>query len=134
MKILKQVLAVCSLLLITAISFTSCEKDNNDAGTNSIIGTWEGEWGNGNQAPQYFIKFQINENGVLSRLNEQGQVIATGTWSVNGTQFECTYTHISDGQVHRIAGLYTDFDNNITGTWGFAPSTANGGTVDLMKE
>ena len=38
----------------------------------------------------------------MTRLNEQGQVIATGTWMVSGVKFECTYTHNSDGQVHRL--------------------------------
>jgi hypothetical protein len=136
MTILKSYLATllksAMVVVIIAFSFASCKKDKQD--NSSIVGIWEGEWANGNNAPQYFIKFEIKNNGEITRINEQGQVIANGTWTLNGVQFDCTYTHTSDGQVHKIGGLYTDFDGVITGTWGFSPSKTNGGNVEMEKQ
>ena len=121
------------LATLLVLLFSACKKEKatSQYDVQKLYGIWEGKWGNGGQPPQYFLKFEIKPNGSIKRLNEQGQVIADGFWALNGNQFECTYTHTSDQQVHKIAGLYTDFDGVITGTWGFAPSKANGGTIDL---
>ncbi len=125
MKTIKIFLILC----IAATLFTACSKDKENE---SIAGIWQGKWGSGSQEPQYFLKFNIESNGTLQRLDEQGQVIANGTWTLDGIEFECTYTH-TDGQVHKIAGLYTDFDGTIIGTWGYHPSKANGGEIELKK-
>ncbi|MBX2892582.1 MAG: hypothetical protein KF734_16765 [Saprospiraceae bacterium] len=128
MKTIQFFLTLC---LATAL-FSACKKDN-DSGNATMQGTWQGKWGSGNQAPSYFLKFKMEGNGNLQRLDEQNKVIATGIWALNGIEFECTYTH-SDGQVHRIGGLYTDFDNTIIGRWGYSPSKANGGEIELVKQ
>jgi hypothetical protein len=122
-----------AIILITGISFASCKKEKTSA-NKTIEGIWQGKWGDVGQTPVNFIKFEIKPGGEMKRLNEQGQVIANGTWILNGVHFECTYTHTSDGQVHKIGGLYTDFDGVITGTWGYSPSKSNGGTIDLDKQ
>jgi hypothetical protein len=123
-------------LLATIYSFIACKKDNDAAKAQdkTIVGVWQGKWGDVNQAPQNFIKFEFKSNGELVRFNDQGQVIANGTWTVNGVQFECTYTHTADGQVHSIGGLYTDFESKIVGTWGYTPSKADGGTIEMQKQ
>ena len=128
MKIVKQLL----LATLLVVSLLACKKDKVSA--NGISGTWEGKWGDVGQTPTNFIKFSINSNGTLTRLNQQGQTIATGTWSLNGVEFTGTYTHTSDGQTHKMAGFYTDFNGEITGTWGYNPSQADGGTLDLKKQ
>lgn len=124
------------LIATLAFLFTACKKEDNGTAPSSIAGTWQGKWGDGNQTPVNFIKFVIKSNGTLERLNEQNEVIANGSWTVSGVEFECTYTHTAaaGGQTHKIAGLYTDFEGVITGTWGYNPSKANGGTVDLTKQ
>ena len=128
MNSIKFFLIFCSALVL----FASCKKD--EPGGASINGTWVGKWGSGNQEPLYFLKFKFDGNGTLQRLDEQGAVIANGTWMLDGIQFECTYTSTENGQVHKIAGLYTDFDNTILGTWGYSPSKANGGQIELVKQ
>ena len=123
------------MVTLLAVVFFACKKDDiNPVAAPSLSGIWEGKWGDVGQPPTNFIKFEFKVNGTMARLNEQGQVIASGTWTVNGINFECTYTHTSDRQVHKISGLYTDFNGEITGTWGYSPSKANGGTVDLKKQ
>ena len=121
-------------LLLTYFGFTACKKGKEPIKDPSIAGVWQGKWGDVGQAPQNFIKFEFRSNGELVRFNEQGQVTANGTWSVNGVQFECTYTHTANGQVHNIGGLYTDFEGKIIGTWGYAPSKADGGTIEMQKQ
>lgn len=127
--------SLVTLSLAAAILFyCACSKDSKSKSVNNIInGTWEGKWGDGPQSPQYFIKFNIKPNGQLERVSEQGGITATGTWSLNGVQFEASYTHL-DGEEHKIAGLYTDFDGVIIGTWGYSPSKVNGGSVELEKQ
>lgn len=129
MKTMRIFLTIC----IAAVLFTACKKDNDGDGA-SMQGIWQGKWGSGSQDPLYFLKFKMESNGQLQRLNEQGEVIANGTWTLNGIEFECTYTHTGDGQVHKIGGLYTDFDGTIVGTWGYHPSKANGGNIELKKQ
>ena len=116
---------------ILCIFATACSKDKDEAG---FAGVWEGKWGSGSEEPQYFIKFNFKENGEMQRIDEQGAVIATGNWELNGIEFECSYTHSADGQKHRIAGLYTDFDGVVIGTWGYHPSKANGGEIELKRQ
>lgn len=128
MKTIQIFLTIC----LAATLFSACKKDNTPGG-HSMQGVWEGKWGSGDEAPQYFFKFKMESNGQLQRLDEQDQVIANGTWDLNGIEFECSYTH-SNGQVHKIGGLYTDFDETIAGTWGYHPSKANGGNIELKKQ
>ena len=122
-----------SVILSLVFALTACKKDSNVIPAISIAGTWEGNWGNANQTPTNYMKVVLNNDGSMQRLNEQGEVIANGTWILNGVQFECTYTHTvsAGGQTHKIGGLYTDFDSTIIGTWGYSPSKANGGTISL---
>jgi hypothetical protein len=129
-----KVVNIMMALLLTAFAFTACKKEKDQVNGHSITGVWQGKWGDVGQTPQNFIKFEFKSNGELVRFNDQGQVIANGTWSVNGVQFECTYTHTADAQVHKIGGLYTDFEGKIVGTWGYAPSKADGGTIEMQKQ
>ena len=121
------------ILGLSATLFSACKKDN-EPGSKSLPGIWEGKWGSGSQDPAYFIKFKLESNGQLQRLDEEGQVIANGNWELDGIEIEFTYTHTADGQAHKIGGLYTDFDGAITGTWGYSPSKANGGNIELKKQ
>ena len=128
MKTIQIFLTLC----LAATLFSACKKDNASGGQ-SMQGIWQGKWGSGDEEPRYFFKFKMESNGQLQRLDEQGQVIANGTWELNGIEFECTYTH-TDGQVHKIGGLYTDFDETIVGTWGYHTSKADGGNIELKKQ
>lgn len=129
MKIMKPVLAV----FLLAATFISCKKDKAEP-NRSVQGTWVGKWGDVGETPAGFIRFEIKSNGTLKRLNQQGEAIADGTWSLNGIEFTCMYTHADNGEAHKIKGIYTDFDGGIMGTWGYSPSNANGGTIELSKQ
>ncbi|MGB4772927.1 MAG: hypothetical protein WBP58_15785 [Chitinophagaceae bacterium] len=119
--------------ILTIALFFSCKKNDVAPTKKSFPGNWRGTWGSGSASPSNFIKFNFKQDGTLERLDQVGAVIATGTWTLNGMNFECQYTHPSNGQTHRIKGLYTDFDGAVIGTWGYSPSYANGGEVELNK-
>src|SRR5262249_30714631 len=110
----------------------ACKKDKA-VSNSALAGMWQGKWGNVNEAPTGFIKFHIKSDGKLTRRNEQDEVIAEGTWSLNGLEFTCEYTNYANGQVHKIKGIYTDFDGTIMGTWGYSPSEADGGTIEMSR-
>jgi hypothetical protein len=120
-------------ILVATVTFFACKKEAVPVSKASLQGIWEGKWGSGSQAPANFIRFEFKSDGTMKRFDDQGQVMATGTWTLSGINFECTYTH-TDGQVHKIGGLYTDFNGEIMGTWGWSPSKANGGTLELKKK
>lgn len=126
--------SVLGLLLLATSTIFSCKKES--ANNNELAGIWQGKWGGPNQDPENFIRFELKGDGTLTRLNEQNQVIANGTWKLDGIQFECSYTHTeaAGGQTHMIGGLYTDFDHVIVGTWGYNSSKADGGTIELSKQ
>lgn len=121
------------LLSLGLFLFSACEKEGSTL-QRSIIGVWEGKWGGNRETPQYFLKFKLEKNGQLQRLDEQNKVIATGTWSLDGIHLEGSYAHTADGEKHAFAGLYTDFDGTIIGTWGYFPSKANGGEIELKQQ
>lgn len=127
-------ITIAALLAITAF-FTACKKENAPIGNaKGIAGTWTGKWGDAGQAPQHFMKFEFKANGEAVRLDEQNQPIASGQWKLTGIEFECTYTQTATGEKHNIKGLYTGFDGTITGTWGWYPNKADGGTIELNKQ
>ena len=128
MKLLSVLIAV----LMMAVLFTSCKKDKTSA-TTRIEGNYSGKWGDVVGDPHSFFSFQIKQDGTLIRINEQGLQIATGTWILSGNNFEATYTH-TNGEKHSIGGLYTAFDGQIMGTWGYGNSKAGGGTFFLIKQ
>lgn len=132
---MKSVRIFAVLFLLAFIGF-ACSKDNKtpENGAGSVIGIWEGKWGDIGQSPTNFIRFEFKSGGQLVRLNEQNQVIANGNWKLQGIELQATYTHTSDGQKHSITGLYTDFNGEFTGTWGYGNSKADGGTLDMKKK
>lgn len=121
------------LLSLCVFLFSACDKEGSTL-QRSITGVWEGKWGGKRETPKYFLKFKLEKNGDLQRLDEQNKVIATGTWSLEGIHFECSYVHTVDGQKHAIGGLYTDFDGAIIGTWGYFPNKADGGEIELKQQ
>lgn len=120
-------------IFLLAASLTACKKEKT--ANNTVPGIWVGKWGDVGQTPTEFIKFDIKSNGTLTRLNQQNQVIANGTWKMlNSVEFECNYVHTANGEEHSIGGLYTDFNGEIVGTWGYNYHKANGGTIELKKQ
>lgn len=126
MKVLKMFFSI----LLIAIVFVSCKKDN----TPTINGTWVGKFGENNETPTYFYKFVIKSGGVLQRLDNNNQVVATGTWQLSGAEFKGNYIFSDDNYKFSLSGLYTDFNGEMIGTWGTGNNSTNGGKFNLKKQ
>ncbi len=126
MKIMKGILF--AVLIITGLA--SCGKDDNAA----IIGTWEGTWGFDFDEPTVFEKWEIKKGGELIAYNSNGGKMGTGTWKVNGFNFDAQYTVSSSQSTYLFTGLYSDVGEEITGNWGEKPSATDGGTFIMHKK
>jgi hypothetical protein len=124
---------ILSMAFILVSALIGCSKEEIKTNS-SATGTWIGKWGYDNDQPSHYYKLVLSSNGTLKRFNDDGEVISTGTWKVSGFNFEGEYTMTGNGSKFLIKGLYSDIAGEITGTWGSAPSYANGGTFDLNKE
>ena len=84
MKLLK----IYSLLLFNMLLLLSGCKDNDPVSPSatSIDGIWEGKYGNGSTVPDWYMGFQIDANGVIHELNEDGDLIGKGVWTLSGGQ------------------------------------------------
>lgn len=120
-----------ALLLTSAM--IGCKKDKA-AIEQTIAGIYLGKWGDVGGQPHSYFRLQLKSDGKLVRLNESGAVTANGSYTLNGINFEGSYTHTNNGEKHSVAGLYTDFDGVITGTWGYGSSKANGGVFEIKKK
>ena len=128
MKISKGIL----ILSVAFLALASCKKDDV-ASKNGLEGTWEGAWGFDSDDPVYYEKWEIKKNGDLTAYDEDGDLYANGSWSVEGLNFEMEYTSVISGNEYRFSGLYHDVLKEIVGTWGNSPSVADGGTFEMYK-
>lgn len=117
-------------LLLTA-TLTSCGKDEEVKG---IVGTWEGKWGFDTDTPDVFEKWEIKKNGELLAYDDDGDLYATGTWTVDGLDFEAEYTPTGYNYSYSFRGLYHDVLEEIIGNWGNTPSYTDGGTFEMYKK
>ena len=125
-------LSIAMALVIAASTFVYCKKDPVTT-TAGIEGMYVGKWGDVTGDPHTFYKIELKKGGSLKRFDETGAVTANGTWKLTGIEMEASYTH-SNGEMHSIGGLYTGFNGEINGTWGYGNSKAGGGTFLLKKK
>jgi hypothetical protein len=129
MKVLKTIM----LALFATLTFMSCKKENNDPPVPPTIeGRWEGLFGYGSQTPGSFFAFQIKPGGVLERINTDGTVTGTGTWSLSSTVFVGTYLNVGD--TYSVAATYNAATGSLTGSWGYGANTGDGGLFELSKK
>jgi hypothetical protein len=130
MKTLKKLTLLSCLVLGLSMLTFSCKKDK----IYTIEGKWEGTFYLNGNAPPYFA-FQVKSGGTLDVMNnaaDKNQITATGTWTVvNGV-----FTTDIDWN-----GLNTSFTSpfnaksaTLSGTWGYTPSTTDGGTWTMTKQ
>lgn len=118
--------------VLTVAAMTSCQKDE---GVKGIAGTWEGYWGLDTDTPTEFEKWEIKKNGELTAYDDDGDIYATGTWSLEGLNFEAQYNTTPNGTYsYSFSGLYHDALDEIIGNWGLTPSHTNGGTFEMYKK
>ena len=119
------------IIAITVMGFIACQKDEGKAG---VKGTWEGYWGFDLETPDVYERWEMKKNGDLEAYSASGKMIATGSWHVDGFNFEAEYTTVTSHNKYLFEGLYSDAADELTGNWGHAPSSTNGGTFDMYRK
>ena len=119
------------LAVIAALTMMSCQKDE---GVKGVTGTWEGNWGFDNDVPTNYEKWELKKNGDMSAYDDDGDLYATGSWTVDGLDFEAEYKVVGEEYTYSFSGLYHDQLDEIIGTWGATPSHTDGGTFEMYKK
>ena len=119
------------LALMATIFLMSCGKDDEAKG---IAGTWEGYWGFDLETPDVYERWEMESNGEFSAYKLNGTLYATGTWSVDGLEFEAQYTPTGKNYSYSFTGLYADVLDEISGNWGETPSATDGGLFEMHRK
>jgi hypothetical protein len=133
MKLLK----IVFLLAFGLSLFTSCKKDKDPVTVPSsqFAGIYVGKYATGNTTPIVFFSFNIKQNGTLDELDETGQVIGTGTWTLNGNTFKATSQYVSPAtNVFALIASYDASSKKLTGTWGYGHNDKDGGKWHMTKK
>lgn len=121
-------------LLMVAL-FTACSKDKDVPTTPafSIVGQWEGKLGTGAAIPTSFFKINVKADGKLDRINSDGEITGSGTWTVEGSTFKAHYVSNMNGVEIDMTATIDKLMNKLTGgTW--ENSGNNSGTWYASKK
>lgn len=113
------------LIIISIIAttlFAACKKSKTEP---SPVGSWAGLF----QPGDISYTLVINADGT-TKVKGTGN----GTWKLTGSTLTSTYSYPGNTTIYNTTGaLNVDF-NTMTGTWGTATSSNNGGTFVLTKQ
>jgi len=129
MKFLK----IISMALIMLLPFVACKKDGSNKATDTIEGTWEGKYGNGNANPTLFYSLRFKAGGLLEEVGSNGQVKGTGTWEIENNIIDAVYIS-TGGAKYSLIGSFYPFDGKVLGNWGFDNSATDGGLWEMTNK
>ena len=122
-----------AFLLLAAVTFTSCKKDDPQTQqSDPMVGIWDGKYAAGQGEPNTQYTFKLNANGTMQILDFDKTVLGSGTWSLNETTFTGKYTYELGGNFSMVA-KYDAAAKTLTGSWGEDQSTGDG-TFFLKKQ
>ena len=127
-----QLKTIFSFLLLAAMSFSSCKKDD-PAPKDPIAGSWVGKYGYGNDVPETFYSFVILPNGLWQIRADDKSILGTGTWKLEGINFSGVYTYTLGG-TYNVVAKYDAAAGTISGSWGSGASGPAEGAFYLNKE
>ena len=127
-----QLKSIFAFLLLAAVTFTSCKKDDPTP-QDPIVGSWVGKYSTGNNPLLGSYSFNILPNGVLQLRNSGKSIIGNGTWKLDGGTFYGVYTYTL-GSTYNLAGKYDEANGEITGSWGDGETNPDDGEFFLNKE
>lgn len=122
-------LKIVFLIALVTIGFISCRKDKVSV---DMSGTWEGNWGFGIEAPSNYEKWVMDKSGNLFAYDADGYLYASGSWEMDGHDFEAQYTPVGATYSYTFSGFEEGADV-ILGTWGETPSAIDGGTFEMYR-
>lgn len=123
-----------SLMLVLCL-LSSCKKENNSVEEISVPGTWTGWWGRGNSSAKNNMTVVFRDNGTVRVVYGYTSDTASaaykteGAFSVENKVLLFNYHEDSHTFIHKA-----NLSNNMSGTWGTAPSETDGGLFELSKK
>lgn len=127
MKISK--IAFC--LALAAMSMVACKKDEVKP---NISGGWQGNWGFQNDVPSFYERWSLENGGLLNAYYPDASLYASGTWELNGDDFEAHYTTVGIAYQYIFTGTYDDSTKKITGDWRDGEDPSIGGKFVMYKQ
>ena len=129
-------LKFASLLLIAAmavITLSSCKKDSP---ATTAAGVWTGKYGIGNDAPNTYFSFVVNNNGTMQARtgDENNPSLGSGTWKITDGIFTGVYFYNSDPSFKYNVSAKIDLTkNSMEGSWGHGETVADKGTYTMTR-
>lgn len=128
-------LAVLILLMASILTFWGCKKSKDDVKT--VVGYWEGKYGNGSGTPTLAYYFLFKSDGSVkvyaNTADTASATKAQGTYTVSGTTIKTTYKFTSNLTYSTSATVDNSF-TSMAGTWGNNANTTDGGLFTLTKK
>ncbi len=129
-------------LIIFALCFSACKKEEANTSGKAIVGTWKGNYSSPPDTPneELLQAWELKENGEIivhdARQTTDAPVAnrAVGTWSINGTLFTATYTFQTVSVNRSLQGTLQSNNKIIKGTRGTNGSITGSGTFTMTKE
>lgn len=97
-----------------------------------LQGKWQGKMGMGTKDPDGYFGIMLQPNGTLTRINNAGNITATGTWKLDGENLHGTYQFLDDSVTVNISGTIDPSIKTFEGTWNNEGD--NKGTFSLNKK
>ena len=116
-------------------SNNSTPKNFKQVGTvnngSTVMGTWTGTYGNGQNNTPSFYSFKLNTDGTMQVMDANGGIIAKGNYTFINNQLSGTYAYISNNSSYSFAASLSGIQLN--GTWGSGTNTGGGGKWVMNK-
>ncbi|MGJ7033477.1 hypothetical protein [Niabella hirudinis] len=127
------------LIVLVALSIlTACKKKKEDATPPpSVVGFWEGKYGNGSSVPGSSYFFLFRSNGTVRVYADNSDTAsagkAEGTYIVSGNTVKTTYTYPPSISYSTQAIVDAGFAT-MDGTWGSGANVSGSGTFRIFKK
>ena len=137
----KNILQSVAILMLAALSFASCKKDNDlhappTQQTTSAEGLYTGKYGFGNDVPDTDQKYRIKAGGVFQEIGlSSGMVVGQGTWAMNGNTLTASYAiTFAPFTKYSVVATFNAATGKLVGTWGSEHDPADGGKIDMTRQ
>ena len=139
-------LKISILFLMIASAFIACKKDDsinpapiggsvNVNPDKSMMGKWVGKYGFDGENPNVYYCFVFHADSTLTEWNSLNDSIGYGTWGLSGTQFHSMSRFYPPSvSIFKLDATLDTVHMKITGTWGYQPSSVNGGKFYFIKQ
>jgi hypothetical protein len=97
----------------------------------TIVGTWTGTYGTGQNNAPSFYSFKLNTDGTMQVADARGNAIAKGSYTFLNNQLNGTYVYTNNNTAFSFAATLSG--TQLNGTWGSGNNTSGGGKWVMNK-